>query len=149
MKCPRCERDNPSTAKFCQECGTALVRACRACGKPLPEGARFCPECAHPVEDAAPAASPARGQTPADKGERRQATVLFADISGYTQLCASTDAEHVQALLNRFFSAMDGTVAAYGGKVIDHAGDGVLAAFGAPVAYGNDAERAVRAALEM
>jgi tetratricopeptide (TPR) repeat protein len=59
------------------------------------------------------------------------------------------DAEHVQALLNRFYALIDPTVTAYGGSVIDHAGDGVLAVFGAPVAYGNDTERAVRAAIEM
>jgi class 3 adenylate cyclase/tetratricopeptide (TPR) repeat protein len=73
----------------------------------------------------------------------------MADISGYTALCASMDAEQVQALLNRFYALTDQTVAAFGGSVIDHAGDGVLAVFGAPVAYGNDPERAVRAALEL
>jgi class 3 adenylate cyclase/predicted ATPase len=85
----------------------------------------------------------------APAGERRQAAVLVADISGYTALCASMDPEHVQALLNRFYALTDRTVAAYGGSVIDHAGDGVLAVFGAPVAYGNDPERAVRAALDL
>ena len=82
-------------------------------------------------------------------GERRQATVLFADISGYTTLCASMDAEQVQALLSRFYELTDSRIVAYGGHVIDHAGDGVVAVFGAPVAYGNDGERAVRAALEL
>ncbi len=145
MKCPSCQHDNPPTAKFCQECGAPQVRVCRQCGSALPDKAKFCPECACPV-DGLPA-TPARAAQP--EGERRQATVLFADISGYTQLCASTDAEHVQALLDRFYASMDGTVAAYGGKVIDHAGDGVLAVFGAPVAHGNDTERALRAALDM
>ena len=146
MKCPRCQHENPTTAKFCQECGAPQVRACRGCGSLLPEKARFCPECAHPIDE-----PPAAAVTPAAQpaGERRQATALFADISGYTQLCASTDAEHVQSLLDRFYALMDGTVAAYGGKVIDHAGDGVLAVFGAPIAHGNDTERAVRAALDM
>jgi class 3 adenylate cyclase/tetratricopeptide (TPR) repeat protein len=85
----------------------------------------------------------------ATNGDRRHATVLFADISGYTALCAATDAEQIQALLNRFFALMDATIVAYGGRVIDHAGDGVLAVFGAPVAHGNDPERAMRAAFEM
>ena len=75
--------------------------------------------------------------------------MVFADISGYTKLCASMDPEHIQALLNRFYALMDPTVSVYGGRVIDHAGDGILAVFGAPVAYGNDTERAVRAAVEM
>ncbi len=84
-----------------------------------------------------------------EAGERRQATVLFADISGYTAMCARSDAEQIQAMLGRFFSAMDVVVAAYAGRVIDRIGDAVMAAFGAPVAHGNDAERAVRCALEM
>jgi class 3 adenylate cyclase/tetratricopeptide (TPR) repeat protein len=82
-------------------------------------------------------------------GERRQATVLIADISGYTALCARLDPEQVQALLARFYEVTDGIIANYGGHVIDHAGDGTFASFGAPIAHGNDAERAVRAALDM
>jgi class 3 adenylate cyclase len=82
-------------------------------------------------------------------GERRQATVLVADISGYTALCARLDAEQVQALVKRFYDETDRIVVGYGGQVIDHAGDGTLAVFGAPVAHGNDSERAVRAALDM
>jgi class 3 adenylate cyclase/tetratricopeptide (TPR) repeat protein len=154
MKCSRCHCENQSTAKFCQECAAPLVRICRRCGGPLPDGAKFCPECAQPADEPSRGVETAHEKTaripiPAHDGDRRQATVLFADIAGYTQLCSSMDAEHVQAMLNRFYTAMDGTVAAYGGSVIDHAGDGVLAVFGAPVAYGNDPERAVRAALEM
>ena len=75
--------------------------------------------------------------------------MLFADICGYTTLCANTDPEQVQALLGQFYELTDRTVEAYGGHVLDHAGDGVFAVFGAPVAHGNDAERAVRAALDM
>ena len=82
-------------------------------------------------------------------GERRQAAVLFADISGYTAMCARSDAEQVQAMLGRFFGAMDLVVTSYGGRVIDRIGDAVMAVFGAPVAHGNDAERAVRCALDM
>ena len=128
--------------------------ACRNCGSPLPAKAKFCPECAHPTDDLAaggdgPASITTRDKAAAAAGERRQATVVFADISGYTQICASADAEQIQALLNRFYTSMDGTIAAYGGLVIDHAGDGVMAVFGAPIAHGNDPERAVRAALDM
>ena len=152
MKCRRCQHENLSAARFCQECGTQLARACAGCGSTLPESAKFCPQCAHPVGeptiDSSPSpADPVKRET--SGGERRQATVLFADISDYTQICSSMDAEHVQALLDRFYAAIDPTIAAYGGNVIDHAGDGVLAVFGAPIAYGNDPERAVRAALEM
>ena len=82
-------------------------------------------------------------------GERRQATVLVADISGYTALCGRLDPEQVQALLGCFYDVTDRIVDNYGGHVIDHAGDGTLAAFGAPIAHHNDIERAVRAALDM
>ena len=152
MICPHCAHENALQAKFCQECGHALARSCASCGSSLAEKARFCSNCGTAV---APAAAPvaaapvAPTATPARAGERRQAAVVFADIAGYTQLCAKLDAEHVQALLNRFYAAMDGAVAAFGGIVIDHAGDGVLGVFGAPVAHGNDTERAVRAALAM
>lgn len=156
MQCAHCRHDNQPSAKFCQECGAPLPRGCAACGSVLPEQAKFCPECGAQVQASVPAAAatPAgRAQGPEDRGardgDRRHAVVLFADLSGYTALVARTDPEEVQALLARFFDATDRVVAAYGGQVLDHAGDGVLAAFGAPVAHGNDAERAVRAALDM
>lgn len=82
-------------------------------------------------------------------GERRQATILVADISGYTALCGRLDAEQVQAMLSQFYDVTDRIIANYGGQVIDHAGDATLASFGAPVAYGNDSERATRAAIDM
>jgi class 3 adenylate cyclase len=89
------------------------------------------------------------GSAPLPQGERRQAAVLFADIAGYTALCASLDAEHVQGLLGRFYEFVDGIIVNYGGYVVDHSGDAVLACFGAPLAHDNDGERALRAALEM
>jgi class 3 adenylate cyclase/tetratricopeptide (TPR) repeat protein len=156
MQCVHCQHDNQPSAKFCQECGAPLPRGCAACGSALPEKAKFCPECGAPVGAAVPAAAAAlavraqgTGDAGARDGDRRHAVVLFADLSGYTELVARTDPEEVQALLARLFDATDRVVEAYGGQVLDHAGDGVLAAFGAPVAHGNDAERAVRAALDM
>ena len=80
-------------------------------------------------------------------GERRQVTVLFADLAGYTALSGELDAEEVHALLGRFFERVDRLVEEHGGRVDKHIGDCVMAVFGAPLAYGNDAERAVRAAL--
>ena len=156
-KCPRCQHDNRAGARFCEQCATPLARFCSNCGTQLPDAAKFCPGCAQPTASIGPSPSPgdserAVAQPPSGgalQGERRHATVLFADISGYTALCASMDAEQVQAMLGRFFGLTDSIVDAYGGRVIDHAGDGVVAVFGAPIAYGNDAERAVRAALEL
>jgi class 3 adenylate cyclase/tetratricopeptide (TPR) repeat protein len=156
-KCPRCQHENRAGARFCEQCAAPLARFCTSCGTLLPESAKFCPGCAHPVTTIHATAQPGivehaaaqlpQGATPT--GERRHATLLFADISGYTSLCSSMDAEQVQALLSRFYELTDARIDAYGGHVIDHAGDGVVAVFGAPVAHGNDGERALRAALEL
>ena len=82
-------------------------------------------------------------------GERRQVTVLFADIAGYTRLSAELGAEETHALLNRYFEAVDGIVEDYGGSVDKHMGDNVMAVFGAPIAHDDDPLRAVRAALDI
>jgi hypothetical protein len=82
-------------------------------------------------------------------GERRQVTVLFADLSGYTRLSREIDAEELHALAGRFFDVVDTVVEGYGGTVRKHIGDCVMAVFGAPVAHSNDSERAARAALEI
>jgi class 3 adenylate cyclase len=84
---------------------------------------------------------------PLDEGERREVTVLFADLAGYTALSHALDAEEVHALLGRFFEAVDRIVENHGGHVDKHIGDCVMAVFGAPVAHDNDTERAVRTAL--
>ena len=83
----------------------------------------------------------------APTGERRQVTVLFADIAGYTKLSSELGAEATHALLNRYFEAVDGIVEGYGGSVDKHMGDNVMAVFGAPIAHDDDPLRAVRAAL--
>ena len=83
----------------------------------------------------------------ASAGERRQVTVLFADISGYTRLSGQMDAEATHALLTAYFTAVDGIIESFGGSVDKHIGDSVMAVFGAPVSHGNDPERAVRAAV--
>ena len=119
MQCSRCRHENGGEAKFCQECGAGLT-----------------------LNGVAP--PPA-----AIAGDRRQVAVLFADISGYTAQCARSDPEQIQAMLGRFFDAMDHVVEAYGGRVFDRAGDAVMAVFGAPKAHGNDAQRAIRAGLDM
>jgi class 3 adenylate cyclase/tetratricopeptide (TPR) repeat protein len=97
-----------------------------------------------------PSAQAASGLSPAfasTEGERRQVTVLFADLAGYTALSNELDAEDVHRLLGRFFSCIDRIIAEHGGHVDKHIGDSVMAVFGAPIAHGNDAERAIRSAL--
>ena len=150
MICAHCRSENPAAAKFCQQCGQALARACLGCGCALPAAAKFCHECGlasmHPADKPMP--TPATTVTAA-AGERRQATIVFADIVGYTRQCAGHDPEQVQAMLSSFFAAMDRVVEPYGGTVFDRAGDAVMAVFGAPLAHGNDAQRAIRASIDM
>lgn len=157
MQCTSCKHLNVVGAKFCEQCGSALGLSCAACGHRLSPDARFCGGCGAPVPSTAaagattPVTARDSGQSfPAGGiGDRRQAAVLFADISGYTSLCARSDPEQVREMLGRFFHEMDKVVESFGGRVIDRAGDAVMAAFGAPVAHGNDAERALRAAFAM
>jgi class 3 adenylate cyclase/tetratricopeptide (TPR) repeat protein len=85
----------------------------------------------------------------APEGERRQVTVLFADLTGFTQLSNELGAEETHAFLNRFFEQVDGIIEGYGGTVDKHIGDNVMAVFGAPVAHSDDPERAARAALDI
>jgi class 3 adenylate cyclase len=112
------------------------MHTCPACGAALPEDARFCPTCAAPVEATRP-------------DERKLATVLFADLVGSTELGASQDPERTRALLDRFYDAMAAEVETAGGTVEKFAGDAVMAAFGAPAALEDHAERALHAALAM
>jgi class 3 adenylate cyclase/tetratricopeptide (TPR) repeat protein len=87
------------------------------------------------------------GREVSSEGERRQVTVLFADLSGYTELTGRLDAEELHGVTSRFFAALDELIESYGGTVDKHIGDCVMAVFGAPTAHGNDPERAIRAAL--
>src|SRR5262245_24774616 len=113
---------------------------CSFCKAPLSPTAKFCSECGAKV----PLASL---QPKAAAGERRQVTVLFADITGYTRLSSEIDPEELHALLGRYFDSVDGIIRDFGGTVDKHIGDAVMGVFGAPVSHGNDPERAVRAAL--
>jgi class 3 adenylate cyclase len=160
--CARCQTENAPQAKFCHECAAPLVGRCASCGSPLPPTARFCPECAHPVS--APATIPARFASPetytprhlAEKiltsssalaGERKQVTVLFVDVSGFTSLSSRLDPEEVHGLMSRAFELMLAEVHRYEGTVNQFLGDGIMALFGAPIAHEDHARRAVHAAL--
>lgn len=114
--------------------------ACGDCAAALPPQARFCPQCGARV-----ATAPA----PPAAGERRPVAILFADLAGFTRLTSEADAEEVHRLLGRYFEVVDGIVARSGGTIDKHIGDATMAVFGAPVAHGNDVERAVRAACDI
>jgi class 3 adenylate cyclase/tetratricopeptide (TPR) repeat protein len=153
MVCPSCGTENLDGKKFCKECGTVLARVltCGSCGAALAGDEKFCDECGAPVsgENArrpAPAAAAAR-EAPA--AERRLVSVLFADLVGFTTLSESADAEEVRELLSRYFDLCRRLIELYGGTVEKFIGDAVMAVWGTPVATEDDAERAVRAALDL
>src|SRR5262249_988677 len=164
MKCPRCLHENQSEAKFCQECSAPLVQICSNCGEQLPERAKFCPECAHPV--ASTATPPPRFDLPGNytpkhlaerillskealQGERKQVTVLFADLRGSMELLADRDPEDARAILDPVLDRMMEAVHHYEGTVNQVMGDGIMALFGAPIAHEDHAVRACYAAMRM
>jgi len=164
MKCPRCQHDSPPNAKFCAECGATLARDCARCGTRLPLGAKFCPECAEPLAGALPHGT--RFASPADytpkqiaekilssrgalEGERKQVTVLFADLKGSMELLADSDPEEARQLLDPVLTRMIEAVHRYEGTVNQVMGDGIMALFGAPLAHEDHALRACYSALAM
>jgi class 3 adenylate cyclase/tetratricopeptide (TPR) repeat protein len=150
MFCPSCGTENLEGKKFCKECGTALTLACGSCGAALGGDEKFCGECGAPVAaEAASAAASPRAVREAPAAERRLVSVLFADLVGFTALSESRDAEEVRELLSRYFDLCRRLIELYGGAVEKFIGDAVMAVWGAPVATEDDAERAVRAALDL
>jgi len=162
MQCPRCQHENPQGARFCEECATPLARTCSNCGTALSATAKFCHACAHPV--AAEAGIPSRSPdsyTPkhlaekiltsksALEGERKQVTVLFADLKGSMELLADRDPEEARKILDPVLELMMEAVHRYEGTVNQVMGDGIMALFGAPLAHEDHAVRACYAALRM
>ena len=143
MICASCGTENPAGHRFCGHCGGALTVACPSCGHGSLPGERFCGSCGTPLgADAGPAAE-------APVAERRLVSVLFADLVGFTPLSESRDPEEVRELLSRYFDTCRRLVELYGGTVEKFIGDAVMAVWGTPVALEDDAERAVRTALDL
>ena len=162
MKCPRCQHENPPHAKFCLECGANLALTCAKCQSTLPTGAKFCLECGEPVATSAASrfAAP-EAYTPkhlavkiltsktALEGERKQVTVLFADLKGSMELLADRDPEEASKLVDPVLTLMMEAVHHFEGMVNEARGDGIMALFGAPLAHEDHAIRACYAALRM
>jgi class 3 adenylate cyclase/tetratricopeptide (TPR) repeat protein len=163
MQCPRCQHENRPHAKFCEECAAPQARSCSGCGAELSPTAKFCFECAHPV---APTARELRFGSPeaytpkhlvdriltsksALEGERKQVTILFADLKGSMELLADRDPEDARKLLDPVLERMMEAVHRYEGTVNQVMGDGIMALFGAPLAHEDHAVRACYAALRM
>jgi class 3 adenylate cyclase len=166
MTCPQCRHENEAGAKFCEECATPLARACAKCVRPLSPTAKFCPECAHPTGLSAAPPAAQRSHSPesytpkhlaekiltskaALEGERKQVTVLFADLKGSMELLADRDPEEARKLLDPVLEHMMEAVHRYEGTVNQVMGDGIMALFGAPLAHEDHAVRACYAALRM
>jgi len=164
MPCSRCQHDNPPESNFCLGCGAPLGLTCLSCGVGLPSASRFCNKCGAPVKtdatDQRRYTSP-QSYTPkhlAEKiltskstleGERKQVTVLFADLKGSMELLADRDPEDARTLLDPVLQLMMEAVHRYEGTVNQVMGDGIMALFGAPLAHEDHAVRACYAALRM
>ncbi|MET0773130.1 MAG: adenylate/guanylate cyclase domain-containing protein, partial [Candidatus Limnocylindrales bacterium] len=149
--CPTCGDPVTPDLRFCVGCGTALVASCPACGAGVQPGMRFCGQCGTRVtgsSPAEPAAARAPG-VPATEVERRLVSVLFADLVGSTSTAEGRDPEEVREALTRYFEVAEQVIGRYGGTVEKFIGDAVMAVWGTPTAHEDDAERAVRAALDM
>src|SRR5437867_3560603 len=167
MKCRRCQAENREAARFCRECGATFAHVCSSCGADVEAGSKFCDGCG--VLLAPPGAAgpgPARFAVPesytpkhlaekiltsksALEGERKQVTVLFADLKGSMELLADRDPEEARKILDPVLERMMEAVHRYEGTVNQVLGDGIMALFGAPVAHEDHAVRACYAALRM
>src|SRR2546425_2603423 len=177
MNCPACKRENRDDAAFCDGCGAALRVACSGCGRELRSDARFCDGCRAEIKGLGVKGLPAREKTEhrtpnpltpnplsytpkhlADRiltsrsaleGERKQVTVLFADVKGSMELAEQLDPEEWHAILDKFFAILTDGVHRFEGTVNQYTGDGIMALFGAPIAHEDHAQRACYAALHL
>ncbi|HVI85039.1 MAG TPA: adenylate/guanylate cyclase domain-containing protein, partial [bacterium] len=163
MECPRCRHENPIGQKFCGECGARLAVRCPGCGASNPPGQKFCGECGTSLTGTEPDRKFASPETYTPKhlaekiltsrsaleGERKQVTVLFADLKGSMELLADRDPEEARKLLDPVLERMMEAVHHYEGTVNQVMGDGIMALFGAPIGHEDHAIRACYTALRM
>jgi class 3 adenylate cyclase/tetratricopeptide (TPR) repeat protein len=175
MTCLACGQENPAGTKFCSECGARLALVCPACRTANPLTGKFCSECGQRLSAEAPPARveppappppalPERFASPhaytpkhlaekiltsrsAIEGERKQVTVLFTDVSGFTKMSTLVDPEDIHEIMDRAFEVILDAVHRSEGTINQFLGDGVMALFGAPIAHEDHAHRALRAAL--
>ncbi|MBB4366159.1 class 3 adenylate cyclase/predicted ATPase/energy-coupling factor transporter ATP-binding protein EcfA2 [Bradyrhizobium sp. CIR48] len=166
MDCPKCGRFNLEGKKVCGDCGAALSFRCPACGADNPKGKNFCGDCGAaltptvlPQVTAAAGASTSitsrvterssLSPVPSSSAERRQLTVMFCDLVGSTALATKLDPEDLRDIIAKYRDSVAAVVRKYGGTISRYIGDGMLILFGHPSAHEDDAERSVRAALEI
>ena len=163
MQCPRCRHESPAGARFCGECAAPLGRTCPTCSSLNVQSSTYCTYCGAPLAAAgSPHGTPVPHEyTPpylaekiihsreAIEGERKQVTVLFADLRGSLEILADRDPEDARRLLDPVLERMMEAVHRYEGTVNQVMGDGIMALFGAPLAHEDHAVRACYAALRM
>jgi class 3 adenylate cyclase len=168
MICPQCQRENLPDSIFCDRCGVRLEAICSYCGAPNRSDSRFCRICGQAINQT-PSIATAKvpgvpspdtyvprhlaekilASRPTLEGERKQVTVLFADIRGSTSLVEGLDPEEAQKLIDPVLRVMMDAVHRFEGTVNQVLGDGIMALFGAPLAHEDHALRACYAALAM
>ena len=163
MNCSSCSHSNPAGSRFCLECGSSFALRCPHCSTELPSSAKFCNSCGQPISSggSASARPDPRSYTPkhlaekiltsrsALEGERKQVTVLFADVKGSMDLAERVDPEEWHKIMERFFAILSEGVHRFEGTINQYTGDGIMALFGAPVAHEDHARRACYAALAL
>ena len=150
--CLACRQENRPGRKFCAACGARLGLTCEACGTENEPGERFCGECGAAAASQPAAASSLRALSapaPDPEGERKQLTVLFADVQGSMNLQEDLDVEAWAKIVERFVGILVDEVHRFGGTVDKFTGDGIMALFGAPEAQEDHARRACHAAWQM
>ena len=145
MRCDACGNENREGSRFCDRCGSPLALGCPACGEPNRGDAAFCAACGASLTPSAVATTDRAAPT----AERRQVSVLFADLVGFTSFAEGRDPERVRAVQQQYFDAASEAINRHGGTVEKFIGDAVMAVWGTPVAREDDPQRAVRAALEV
>src|ERR1700687_2511356 len=161
MTCPRCQVENDAGARFCEDCVPRLEAPSLSCGTPVTPGKKFCRSCGAALTPEPSRFTSPESYTPkhlaekiltskaALEGERKQVTVLFADLKGSMELLADRDPEEARKLLDPVLGHMMEAVHRYEGTVNQVMGDGIMALFGAPLAHEDHAVRACYAALRM
>ncbi len=171
MKCPKCQFENPETQKYCGECGSKLEKVCPNCGRTNPALYKFCGECG--CEIAIPSEPASQGLSFHEKlnkiqkylpegltekilsqrdkieGERKQVTVMFCDMEGFTQLSEKIGPEEAYTIMDQVYELLIHKVHDYEGTVNEFTGDGIMALFGAPIALEDAPQRALRSALSI
>jgi len=169
MQCPECQTENPDTQKFCGECGIKLEKTCPGCGAKNPPQYKFCGECGHNLTSPSePSPKELSFDEKIDKiqrylpkgltekilaqrdkieGERKQVTVMFCDMEGYSQLSERLGPEEAYSVMDQVYEILIHKVHDYEGTVNEMTGDGIMALFGAPIALEDAPQRAIRAAI--